>query len=177
MGTVMEAITKRCSTRGYTTDEPGREEIGKIIEAGLKAPTAANMQEIHFSVLKGDNPVLKEIEDEKNRLRNITNAEQNFYYGAPIVVILSGKKDFNWSFLDAGIAVENMALAATEMGLGNLIIGCIYDAMHGEKEEQFSKAVGIPEGWEFEIAIAVGYQAVSKEPHTYDADKQVNYCF
>lgn len=175
MGNVIETIKKRSSTRGYTNEPLTDDELNILLHAGLQAPTAANKQEIHFTVLKGDNKLLTELEEEKNRLRNISDAPHNFYYEAPTVVILSADSDYKWSALDAGIAVENMALAAEELGLGNLIIGCIYDAMRGEKKAYFSDALKFPENYEYEIAIAFGHKAVTKEPHTYDADAQVTY--
>lgn len=175
MSNVIEVIEKRSSTRGYTEEPLTNEELTALIRAGLQAPTAANKQEIHFTVLKGDHPILKEMEDEKNRLRDISAPEHNFYYEAPTVIVLSADKDYKWSPLDAGIAVENIALAAEGLGLGNLIIGCIYDALRGEKREYFSDALQFPENYEFEIAIAVGHKAVAKEPHTYDAAVQVTY--
>lgn len=175
MSNVIEVIEKRSSTRGYTDEPLTNEELTALIQAGLQAPTAANKQEIHFTVLKGDHPILKEIEDEKNRLRGISAPEHNFYYEAPAVIVLSADKDYKWSPLDAGIAVENIALAAEGLGLGNLIIGCIYDALRGERREYFSDALQFPENYEFEIAIAVGHKAVAKEPHTYDAAVQVTY--
>lgn len=175
MSNVIEVIEKRSSTRGYTEEPLTNEELTALIQAGLQAPTAANKQEIHFTVLKGDHPILKEIEDEKNRLRGISAPEHNFYYEAPAVIVLSADKDYKWSPLDAGIAVENIALAAEGLGLGNLIIGCIYDALRGERREYFSGALQFPENYEFEIAIAVGHKAVAKEPHTYDAAVQVTY--
>lgn len=173
MSNVIETIRKRSSTRGYTGEPLTDEQLQTLIHAGLQAPTAANKQEIHFTVLKGDNPILAELEDEKNRLRDIKAPEHNFYYEAPVVVILSADSSYRWSPLDAGIAVENMALAAEDLGLGNLIIGCIFDAIRGEKKEYFSKALKFPENYEYEIAIAFGHKAVSKEPHTYNADAQV----
>ena len=169
-----EAIKRRSSTRGYTEQVLTEPEIEALIHAGLQAPTATNRQEIHFTVLKAGNPLLQEIEDEKNRLWN-TNPKQNFYYSAPLVIILSAESGFKWSPLDAGIAVENIALEAEELGLGNVIIGCIYDALRGERREYFGKALNFPEGYQFEIAIAVGHKAAEKEPHTYDVDKQVSY--
>lgn len=175
MSNVIDVIKRRSSTRGYTDEPLTDEELNTLIHAGLQAPTAANKQEIHFTVLKGDNPILMELEEEKNRLREICAPPHNFYYEAPTVVILSADSEFRWSALDAGIAVENMALAAEELGLGNLIIGCIYDAMRGEKKEYFSKALQFPEKYEYEIAIAFGHKAVSKEPHTYNMDAQVTF--
>lgn len=175
MSNVIEAIRERSSTRGYTKEPLTDAQLDALIQAGLQAPTAANKQEIHFTVLKGDHPILQELEEEKNRLRGISAPAHNFYYEAPTVVILSADSEYKWSPLDAGIAVENMALAAQELGLGNLIIGCIYDALRGEKKEYFSKALKFPGNYEYEIAIAFGHRAVSKEPHTYDADRQVTY--
>ena len=175
MGSVIEIIKKRSSTRGYTSETLTDEELQTLIHAGLRAPTAANKQEIHFTVLKGDNPILLEIEEEKNRLGNFSAQVHNFYYEAPVVIILSADSSFKWGPLDAGIAVENMALAAEDLELGNLIIGCIYDALRGEKKVYFSEALKFPENYEYEIAIAFGHKAVTKEPHTYDADVQVTY--
>lgn len=175
MSTVFEAVTKRSSTRGYTSESLTEEELEKIIDAGLKAPTAANKQEIHFTVLNGDNTVLAELEEEKNKLRGLKDQPHNFYYEAPTVIILSADASYKWSPLDAGIAVENMALVAEELGLGNLIIGCIYDALRGEKKEYFAEKLAFPAGYEYEIAIAVGHKAVTKEPHTYEKEKQVTY--
>lgn len=175
MSTVFKAIAKRSSTRGYTDEPITDEELEKIIDAGLRAPTAANKQEIHFTVLNGDNPVLAGLEDEKNRIKGIKGAEHNFYYEAPVVIVLSADASYKWSPLDAGIAVENMALMAEELGLGNLIIGCIYDALRGEKKDYFSKKLAFPDGYEYEIAIAIGHKAVIKEPHTYDKEKHVTY--
>jgi len=175
MNEILEAIKKRSSTRGYTEEKLTEEELGAIIQAGLQGPTAANRQEIHFTVLAGDHPVLQEIEEEKNRLRGLTAVQHNFYYEAPVVIVLSGDSTYKWSALDAGIAVENMALAAQSLGLGNLIIGCIYDALRGEKREYYSRLLHFPESFEYEIAIAIGHKAVVKEPHTYDAQAQVTY--
>ena len=65
---------------------------------------------------------MQELEDEKNRLRGLSAQTHNFYYEAPTVIVLSADSTYKWSPLDAGIAVENMALAAEELGLGLSLI-------------------------------------------------------
>ena len=175
MSEVLSAIAKRFSTRGYTDEKLTKEELDILIRAGLQAPTAANRQEVHITVVDGSNPILKEIEDEKNLGRGIQDPPHNFYFEAPVVLILSADKAFYWGKLDAGIAVENIALAAEALGLGNLIIGCIKDALTGEKRDYFANALKFPEGYEFEIAIAVGHKAATKEPHEYSVEKNVSY--
>ncbi len=173
MNKVIETIKERSSTRGYTAEPLTGEELDILLHAGLQAPTAANRQEIHFTVLSGSHPILQELEEEKNRLREITNPPHNFYYEAPTVVIISADSTNKWGSLDAGIAVENMALAAEALGLGNLIIGCILDAMSGDKKAYFSDALKLPPSYDYKIAIAFGHKAVTKEPHTYDAEAQI----
>ena len=175
MNETLNVIEKRSSTRGYTAEKLTKEELEAVVKAGLQAPTAANRQEIHISVVDGENPLLAEIEAEKNRVLGMENPARNFYYDAPTVMFLSADKEFAWSKLDTGIAVENMALAAEAMGLGNLIIGIVKGALSGEKGEYYAKALQFPEGYEFEIAFAVGHKATSKEPHTYDLEKDVTY--
>lgn len=173
MSGILEAMGTRYSTRGYTEEKLTREEIDALVTAGLQAPTAANRQEIHFTVVDGKSPILSEIHAAMCGGRGITNTPHNFYYEAPTVIILSGDKSFYWSAVDAGIAVQNIALAAEALGLGSLIIGCIKDTMRGERGEYFNAALKVPAGYEFEVAIAVGHKDAVKPPHDYDAAKNV----
>lgn len=170
---VLEIIEKRSSARAYSEEKPTQAELDAILEAGLQAPTGMNQKEIRFSVVDGDNPILAELDEEKRRLRGQEKQPHNFYYEAPMLIFLSAEDDFKWSKVDAGIAVQNMALAAESLGLGNLIIGCVYDALHGEKKEYFSQALQIPEGYSFEIALAVGHKTDNKTPHDYSYEEQV----
>ena len=186
MNEVLKAIAERSSIRAYTGERLTDEEIRAVVTAGLQAPTARNEREIHFTVLDGENPLLKEIDtecklsmlegiaDEETR-KKIESNPNNFYYSAPTVVILSVKKDFQWNKLDAGIAVQTMSLAAQSMGLGSLIIGIIDKAMHGEKQAYFADKLGFPEDYEFAIAFAVGHRNTEKAPHEIDFDKDVNF--
>lgn len=175
MNSILNAIEMRSSTRGYTDQALTKEELDSLLRAGLQAPTAANKQEIHITVVQGSAPILAEIEAEKNILAGLSALPHNFYYEAPVVMILSGDASFRWSDVDAGIAVENIALAAEGLGLGSLIIGCIRDALLGKKKEYFAGALQFPEGYEYKVAVALGRKAVSKEPHKYDLEKQVSF--
>ena len=174
MKNVLDAISTRFSTRGYTDEKLTREEIDALVRAGLEAPTAANRQEIRFTVLSGDSPALKTVRDafEQSLGRQPDNS---FYYDAPTVIILSGPADFAWTPVDAGIAVQNIALAAEGLGLGSLIIGCIRGVMTGERAGELAKALRFEEGFVFQVAIAVGHGAAEKAPHTYQKDSQVTF--
>ena len=175
MSDVLKAMETRFSTRGYKSEKLTKDQLDSLIRAGLQAPTAANRQEIHITVVNGDHPILAQIEAEKNLERGIQNPPHNFYFEAPVVLLLSAERAFGWGKVDAGIAVENIALAAEGLGLGSLIIGCIKGALTGEKKDYFASALRLPEGYDFEIAIAVGYKAAVKEPHEYSVEKNVTF--
>ena len=186
MSDILEVISTRSSIRAYTNEELTKEQLDALINAGLQAPTATNKQEFHITVVKKGDPILDELDVEKRKCyaanepdeekkKAILSAPANFYYDAPIVLFISVDKDFRWSRLDAGIVVENIHLAAHGLGLGSLIIGCVDGALSQEQKGYFSEKLHFPENYEFAIALAVGYPATEKEPHTYDADKQVTY--
>ena len=172
MNEIAQVLQRRSTTRGYTAEPLTEGELEALLSAGLQAPTATNRQEIHITVVQNGDPVLAQIEAERNALAGQTPAE-NFYYGAPTVLFLSGEAAFSWTPVDAGIAVENIALAAEGLGLGSVIIGCVKQALSGPRREAFAQALRFPAGYEFQIAVAVGHKAKTKEPHTYDMARSV----
>ena len=172
---VLETIKNRSSARAYGEEPVTREELEIILQAGLMAPTGMNRREIHFTVVKGDTPFLEELDEEKRKLKNQEKQAHNFYYEAPILIFLSAEEGFKWNKVDSGIAVENMVLTAESLGLGTLIIGCVYDALHGEKQDYFAEKLAIPEGYSFQIAMAVGHKKDNRKPHEYEFEKQVTF--
>lgn len=186
MNEVLKTIAERSSIRAYTNQPLTEEEVTTLATAALYAPTARNMREVHVSVVDRNNPILSEIDKECKLMyigtpiddavkQTIENFPNNVYYSAPTVFVLSADKDFKWSKLDAGLAAQNIVLAAQSMGLGSLIIGIIDDAMHGEKETYFAKKLKFPENYEFAIAVAVGHKNTEKAPHEIDFEQSVSF--
>ena len=134
MSDILDVIDTRSSIRKYEDKMIPADVCRKLVEAGLKAPTATNKQEIHITVVTKDNPVQKEIQNDMN-----PDAEVNFYYDAPVTLYLSALESFKWSAVDAGIAVENIHLAAAGMGLGSVILGCMETTLNGEKKEEYAR--------------------------------------
>ena len=97
----------------------------------------------------------------------------NFYYNAPVTIYISGDEAFGWSAVDAGIAVENIHLAAAAMGLGSVILGCMKKVLNGEKKAEYAEKLGFPEGYGYQVAIAVGYPDTTKDQHAFDYEKNV----
>ncbi|MBO5527167.1 MAG: nitroreductase family protein [Erysipelotrichaceae bacterium] len=168
MNDILDVIDTRSSIRKYEDKMIPADVCRKLVEAGLKAPTATNKQEIHITVVTKDNPVQKEIQNDMN-----PDAEVNFYYDAPVTLYLSALESFKWSAVDAGIAVENIHLAAAGMGLGSVILGCMETTLNGEKKEEYARKLAFPEGYKYYVAIAVGYPATEKVQHNIDFERDV----
>ena len=167
---VLKAISERRSHRAYKQEQIPEEVLSAVLRAGLEAPSATNRQPWHYSVVQ-DAELLQEVHDEAAKMlgkggspRFADPAFQMFYH-APTVIFIFGQKDFAWTQVDCGIAVENMALAAEGLGIGSVILGLPKPAFKGEKADELRVRMECPEGYDFVIALALGYATDTKNPH------------
>ena len=173
---VLQAIENRRSHRAYQAKQIPEEVLQKILKAGLQSPSARNHQPWHFSVVQ-DAALLQEVHDEAARMmgkngspRFVDPKFQIFYY-APTAIFIFGEKNFDWTGVDCGIAVENMALAAEGLGIGNVILGLPKAAFMGEKADELRAKLQCPEGYDFVIALALGYATDTKDAHDLREEK------
>lgn len=144
----MEAIKRRCSVRSYQERAVEKEKLGSILEAARLAPSASNRQEWRFVV----------VEDKDTRQRLMKAAKsQAFVAQAPVVIACCAKTDNHAMTcgqlcypIDVAIAIEHMALKATEEGLGTCWIGAFY-------EDEVKKILGIPKDIRVVDLLALGY--------------------
>ena len=174
---VLQAISNRRSHRSYKEEQLTEEVLSSIIKAGLEAPSARNRQPWHFSVVQNAD-LLQEIHVEAARIlmddRNnprFSDPDFQIFYFAPTVIFLFGEKDFQWTQVDCGIAVENMALAAEGLGVGSVILGWPLAAFKGEKADDFRMRLDCPEGYDFVVALALGYANDMKDAHDLRDEK------
>lgn len=174
MNETVKAILDRRSIRAYK-DEPVSEQALDILrQCALASPTARNLQSWHFSFVT-DRSVIDEVDAATMEALaangNAAMAERMrqrggaIFYKAPLVVFVSGDNDNRWSDIDAGIAAENLAVAAHAMGLGSVIIGLCAAAFGGDEGERLGALLRFPKGHSFRIAVAIGHPAAGKEAH------------
>jgi nitroreductase len=157
---VLETIKSRRTIRAYKTTPVGQEILDSILEAGRLAPSWSNTQTWRWVVIKDQN-LKTEIAENILRLGNRgTNAVKT----APVVIAAcaelnragfregqpSTDKAGYWYMFDAGLALENMVLAAESLGLGTLFIG----GMNSQKLENFLE---VPQGYTCVILMVLGY--------------------
>ncbi len=173
---VLQAITNRRSHRAYKAEQLPEKVLEKILRAGLEAPSARNHQPWHFSVVQ--NPeLIQEVHDEAARVMGregsprFADPDFQIFYYAPTVVFIFGEKGFSWTDVDCGIAVENMALAAEGLGIGSVILGLPKPAFQGNKADELRNRLQCPEGYDFVIALALGYSTDTKAAHDLREEK------
>lgn len=109
---LFEAIAKRHSYRGaFKEDRPGRDDLRKIVQAGIQAPSGHNKQTTRFVIV--DEPGLVE------KIQQLHPGNKAMQQGrAYIVCCVDVEADEGLSFEveDCAAAVENMLLAVTALG-------------------------------------------------------------
>lgn len=154
---VTDAILDRRSIRSYTDEALTEDEVHTLLQCGLRAPSAHNRQTTRFAAVR-DRKLL-----EKLRLEMTEAAEEPsrwlkaFHYGAPCVIFLFDRRGDRWSGINGAIAAENIHVAAQGLGLGSVLIGIIRDFMLSERGEAWKARFGIPEDYDFVLAVAVGH--------------------
>ena len=173
---VLKVIADLRSHRAYSEEQLPEEILGAILKAGLEAPSARNHQPWHFSVVQ-DAGLIQEVHDEAAKVMGkggsprFSDPDFQIFYHAPTIVFIFGEKEFSWTEVDCGIAVENMALAAEGLGLGSVILGLPKPAFMGEKADALRQKLQCPEGYDFVIALALGYAEDTKDPHELHEEK------
>ena len=92
------------------------------------------------------------------------------FFHASTVIFLFEEKDFSWTQVDCGIAVENMALAAQSLDVGRVILVLPWHAFTGLEGDSLRRSLKCPEGYGFVIAITLEYATDTKAVHDLNND-------
>lgn len=115
MSNLIQIIKSRRSTRAFKPELPPKDQIMQLVEAAEWAPSGMSKYLWHFTVVYSAEKSLrlaKAVAEADNR-----GPDYNFY-GAPVNIIISYKRDEHHAFVDGAAAMENLLLMATELGLG-----------------------------------------------------------
>ena len=178
MNETLRTIKNRYSCRSYTGEPVEQEKLEAIALAGVQSPSAMNNQPWKIIVIK-DKALIDEMdaatmemlskrEEEKAVYERIMGRGGKIFYNAPCMIVIAKETGTD---MDCGIVSENIALAASSLGLGNVICGLAALPFGTEKGEIFKEKI-IPEGYEFGVAVLVGYAANDGgTPHEIDLSK------
>ena len=167
---VLNTILKRTSIRSYKNKPVEKEEIEKLLRAGMAAPTAMNKQPWHFVVVT-----------DKGQLQKLSEANPYAAMAAkaPLAIVVCG--DMNkaaegnarefW-IQDCSAATENILLATTGMGLG-----AVWTGTYPSKEHcaDVAKVLGLPESLIPLNTIVIGYPDADVSPKDKWNTENISY--
>lgn len=176
----IEALRTRRTIRRFDSKEVSRQVLDSIFEAVRFAPSWKNSRTFRFTVIT-DAKVKSHIAEEATRT---PSNNKNIINNAPCVIIQSavnGKAGYTadgefdtvkgdgYTMYDAGIAADELCLAAHEYGLGSVIMGLVdYD--------RIAQIISLPEDETVVTAIAVGYpESIPNPPSKYEVAEYVRY--
>ena len=148
---VIEAINKRHSYRGrYLSKQVPKDDLVKIMEAGIAAPSGCNKQTTSF-IAVDDLEILKKI----NEVINPPICET-----APAVIVvltqrINAYRDRCFAVQDYSAAIENMLLTIVELGYQS----CWYERHITDEDricDKIADILMVPEGYEVVCLLPVG---------------------
>jgi len=148
----LDCIFGRRSVRKYTQQPVEWEKVGRIIEAGINAPSSGNIQNWRFIVVT-DNESRKKLAD--------ASLQQYWMASAPVhIVILSDvekviqfygiRGERLYAIQNCAACIQNMMLAAYAEGLGSCWIGAF-------EEEMVVRTLSIPDTNRPQAIMTIGY--------------------
>ena len=147
----IEAINARKSVRRYLETPVERETVQALLEAAIRAPSAANKQCWRFVAVIDKEMIAG--------LARCNMAFNGWLKDAPAVIVvcadpkdstdLNGLPYYMW---DAALAMHNLVLAATDRGLGTCYLAAY-------KEDKVKELLGIPENIRVVCMTPLGYPA------------------
>lgn len=153
MKSCMDIMLERRSVKSYLPDMPGKEDIEKVIEAGLAAASGRNMQASVIVAVTN-----KEIRDKLSTANAaVMGANGDPFYGAPCVLVVLAEKTAHTYVYDGSLTLGNMMLAAHELGLGSCWIHRAKEVMALPEWQEWIKTLGLEGEYEGIGNLTLGY--------------------
>jgi nitroreductase len=150
---LFDAIVKRHSYRGPFTDAPvPRDDLRKIVQAGIQAPSACNEQVAQF-VIVDDPKLLADI-------ARIVDRPVCEMARAMIVCLTDNRPVYNgiaFPVEDCAAAVENMLLAVTALGYASVWLDGVLKV--NDVAARVGRLLGVPEKFTVRILLPLGVAA------------------
>ncbi|HTY82196.1 MAG TPA: nitroreductase family protein [Dehalococcoidales bacterium] len=170
-------IRGRRSIREFLDKPVPKEIIEKLLDSARYAPTGGNGQEVRWMVFDkpedmrrlsaigadwirasaNDNPYMAE--RRQRLIKYLDSGRDGFLRGAPALIVAYSPKEGPGGAVNSSIAIAYLELLADSMGLGCCWAGFFMFA--SKAFPAMIKAINMPEGFQVDGAIMVGYPKYS----------------
>jgi len=161
---MLEIMRSRRSVRRYTDEKLSDEQLKEIVSGALLAPSGHSKYPCEFIVVTN-----RELLEKMSHCRK---GVAKMLEGAAAAVVVIADKDKSDTFVeDSCVAMMNMELVATSLGVGN----CWIQVRNREAEddtpsENYLRGIlNFPENFACQAILSLGYPA--KEPRARELDK------
>lgn len=154
---LFKTIARRHSYRGKFLNKPiPRENLARIVEAGIAAPSGCNAQTTSFVIV--DDPALIKAIGEI--------VEKDFLREAPALIACVAEhrkvyKGFSFAVEDCAAAVENMLLAITALGYASVWLDGVLRT--ADRAVRIAALLGVPADREVRVLLPVGIPADQRQ--------------
>jgi nitroreductase len=155
---IEEILRRRWSPRAFSDRLVEPEKLQRLFEAARWAASSFNEQPWNFIVATKQKP-----EEHARLLSCLVEGNQRWARAAPVLMVSVAKLNFDktgkpnrHAFHDVGLAVQNMVVQATALGL-------FVHQMAGFSPEKVREIYGVPDGFDPVAAMGIGYGVAKDE--------------
>lgn len=160
--TLTDLMLKRRSTRKFSDEKVTRNELDKILQAALLAPTSMNRKPCNFMVVERKETLMELSQAKDHGAELIGGADK------AIVVLADTLVADTWCE-DSSIALTYMHLMATELDLGSCWVQIHLRSKDGKDAEELVRDIlKIDNHYRIVGILALGHSDDIPKPHTLD---------
>ncbi|MGI6608660.1 MAG: nitroreductase family protein [Erysipelotrichaceae bacterium] len=157
MNTTIKDLLERRSIRSFTDQKISREDLEKIVKAGMYAPSGMGRQSAIMLVIQDEETL------EVLRRLNCTAAGNEYnrdnFFGAKTVIVVLADKNVRTHIYDGALVMGNLMNAAYSLGIGSCWIHRAKETFETEEGKQILKKFGIEGDYEGIGNCILGYSA------------------
>ena len=172
MNETLKVLLGRRSVRSFRPEQLKKEDLDAIVEAGLYAPSAKNLQETKLVVVQ-DGETIAQLERLNNQI--LGNEVGHPFYGAPMLIAVLSDSSYPCWLQDGALVMGNLMLAAHAEGIGSCWIHRAKEEFESAEGKAFLKSLGIEGDYEGIGHCVLGYTD-GEEPKAMPRKENYVYC-
>lgn len=139
MNETLQVLKTRRSCRKYLPEQIREDELDKILEAGIWAPTGMGMQSPRIIVIQDKETIAKL----RKMNADIMGTDSDPFYGAPTVLVVLADKSRPTYREDGALVMGNLMNAAHAVGVSSCWIHRAKEEFESEEGKELLKKWGI----------------------------------
>jgi nitroreductase len=180
----LSTLKERRSIRNFTAEQIKDSEIEVILEAGAYAPSSANRQSWHFTVVQKEHLINQFSQAIKKLYAKMdipflqklgSNEKAHLFHHTPSIIVISGDQTVLEPLEDCCLAAGNIMNAAKSLNIGSCWISGFPRLANSDIDGPLIEELHLPDGYKPVCAIAMGYCAGENPKAAVRKENVTNY--